>query len=95
MRAQFSSRQEIVDYQHFDFIDNEDMGISVGISRLILESLERGKLTQELASSIPSDIHKSRQDVRGTTKYYPDGIAITLDEKRWGPETMSVESSYR
>ena len=93
--SQLSSRQEIVDYQHFDFIDNEDMGISVGISRLILESLEKGKLTRELASSIPSDIHKSRQDVRGTTKYYPDGIAITLDEKRWGPETMSVESSHR
>jgi hypothetical protein len=93
--SQLDPRRQWVDNYHYDFIDNESIGVSVGINHSIIENLERIDISTKSLRDIPSNIYESREEKWGITKYYPDGVAIVLDEKRWGSEMMSIEPSLR
>jgi hypothetical protein len=91
----FSSRHELFNNHRYKFIDHERAGVSIGINQNILDRLGHGEFTQASIRDVPSDTNQLiRQDGR-STRYYPDGIAVALDEKRWGTEIMSVEPSNR
>lgn len=92
---QISSRVEIVQNQHYSFVDQESAGISIGMNRDVISRLEYGGLQRGDFSGVSWDIEDiSRTDQR-TTKVYPDGIAVSLDNKRWSPDVMSLDPPKR
>lgn len=92
---QQASRQEEINYQLYKFIDNEPAGVSIGINQDILGRLENEDAEPENMWDFSPNIGKlTRRDNR-TIKYYPDGIVISLDEKLWASQIMSLDPSKR
>jgi len=88
-------RRQTVANTPYEFIMDESIGISIGIRRTILDALEGGHINREIVQDAYSYQPEPSQDAEEITKYYPDGIAIKLDKRRWGPDTMSREPSHR
>lgn len=93
--SQFATRTETFDNHRYAFIDNESAGISIGLNERVLDRLQYGEIRRNDFGGIPSNIRELNQKDERSTKYYPDGIAVSLDDKRWAPEIMSIEPSKR
>ncbi|MBA7591480.1 hypothetical protein ES708_33638 [subsurface metagenome] len=91
---QLSPRVDLVHNQRYFFAYDESAGISLGMNQHLLSRLEYGEIRRSDLSDIPWSMEVSRMDKR-STKYYPDGIAVSLDDRRWSPDLMSLDPSKR
>ncbi len=93
--SEHATRMETVGNYRYAFIDNESAGISIGLIERVLDRLQLGEIGSDDFVDIPSNMRELSRKNERSTKYYPDGIAISLNDKRWAPEIMSLEPSKR
>lgn len=90
---QMSPREETVQNQQCLFVDYESAGISIGMTQYVINRLKYNELQRGDLIRISTEKF-SRTDKR-TTKVYPDGIAVSLDNKRWSSDVMSLHPPER
>jgi len=90
----FLSRRESFNDHPYAFVDDEWVGLSIGINLNIFERFEREPTHKSLVD-MPYSFEEVKTEDTRSTKFYPDGIAVTLDEQRWGTDIMSLEPSQR
>jgi hypothetical protein len=90
---QVSSREEIIQNRKYLFVDYEAAGMSIGMTQDVISHLNYNELQKDNLTGIITEII-SRTD-QSTAKVYPDGIAVSLDNKRWSSDVMSLDPPRR
>mgnify|MGYP000223932875 CR=1 FL=1 len=92
---QFVGRIQTIGEHHYAFVDVETVGISIGLDRRLLDHLQRGRINRKDIADIQTDMNKLYREDNRSTKCYSDGLAVSLDDRRWASGIMSLEPSKR